>query len=76
MISMAGNISDTLDYPNQERYPRQHVHVIVVDEYIDLVPFAESDEEDFLTRPASLVFSDHWILLHLAAAAGGVRCYW
>ena len=45
---MAGDILDTLDHPNQERYPGQQVHVIVIEEYVYLVPFVESDEEVFL----------------------------
>lgn len=45
---MAGDILETLDHPNQERYPGQQVHVIVIEEYVYLVPFVESDEEVFL----------------------------
>ena len=45
---MAGNILDTVDHPNQERYPGQQIHVIAIEEYVYLVPFVESDEEVFL----------------------------
>jgi len=45
---MAGDILDTDDHPNQERYPGQQIHVIAVEEYVYLVPFAESDDEVFL----------------------------
>jgi uncharacterized DUF497 family protein len=45
---MAGDVLDTVDHPNQKRYPRQKVHVIAIEEYIYLVPFVESDEEVFL----------------------------
>jgi uncharacterized DUF497 family protein len=45
---MAGDILDTLDHPNQERYPGQKVHVIAIEEYVYLVPFVESEEEVFL----------------------------
>lgn len=45
---MAGDILDTLDHPNQERYPGQQGHVIVIEKYVYLVPFVESDEEVFL----------------------------
>jgi hypothetical protein len=45
---MAGDILDTVDHPNQERYPWQQIHVIAIEEYVYLVPFVESDEEVFL----------------------------
>jgi hypothetical protein len=45
---MAGDILDTADHPNQERYPRQQIHVIAIEEYVYFVPFVESDEEVFL----------------------------
>jgi len=45
---MAGDILDTLDHPNQERYPGQQIHVIAIVEYVYLVPFLEIDEEVFL----------------------------
>jgi len=44
----AGDILDTLDHPNQERYPNQQIHVIAIEDYIYLVPFIESEEEVFL----------------------------
>jgi len=45
---MAGDILDTVDHPNQERYPGQQIHVIAIEEYVYLVPFVESEEEVFL----------------------------
>lgn len=45
---IAGDILDTVDHPNQKRYPGQQVHVIAIEEYIYLIPFVESDEEVFL----------------------------
>lgn len=44
----AGDILDTADHPNQERYPGQQIHVIAIEEYVYLVPFVESEEEVFL----------------------------
>jgi hypothetical protein len=32
----------------QERYPNQQIHAVVIEEYIYLVPFSETDEEVFL----------------------------
>jgi hypothetical protein len=45
---MAGDILDTFEHPNQERYPGQRIHVIAIEEYVYLVPFVESDAEVFL----------------------------
>ena len=44
----AGDIIETIDHPNQERYPGQQVHVIAIEEYVYLVPFVESEDEVFL----------------------------
>jgi uncharacterized DUF497 family protein len=46
--SHAGDIIDTFDHPNQEKYPGQKIHAIAVEDYVYLVPFVESDEEVFL----------------------------
>jgi uncharacterized DUF497 family protein len=44
----AGDILDIFDHPNQERYPGQKIYAVVIEEYVYLVPFAESEEEIFL----------------------------
>ena len=43
-----GNEVDIYDHPNQDRYPGQSISVVVVEDYVFLVPFVESDEEIFL----------------------------
>lgn len=45
---MAGDILDTVDHPNQDRYPGQQIHVIAIEQCVYLVPFVETDEEVFL----------------------------
>ena len=45
---MAGDILDTVDHPNQDRYPGQQIHVIAIEQYVYMVPFVETDEEVFL----------------------------
>ncbi len=45
---MAGDILETIEHPNQVRYPGQQIHMIVIEEYVYLVPFIESEEEVFL----------------------------
>lgn len=45
---MAGDVLDTFDHPNQERYPEQQIHVVAIEAYAYLVPFVESEGEVFL----------------------------
>ncbi len=45
---LAGDILETIDHPNQQRYPGQQVHVIAIEDYVYLVPFVESEDEVFL----------------------------
>jgi len=40
---MAGDILDTIDHPNQERYPGQQIHMIAIEDYVYLVPFIETE---------------------------------
>jgi uncharacterized DUF497 family protein len=44
----AGDILDTFDHPNQEKYPGQKIHAIAVEDYVYLVPYVESEDEVFL----------------------------
>ncbi len=45
---LAGDVLETIDHPNQQRYPNQQIHVIAIEDYVYLVPFVESDEDVFL----------------------------
>ena len=45
---LSGDILETIDHPNQERYSGQQIHVISIENYVYLVPFVESEEEVFL----------------------------
>jgi uncharacterized DUF497 family protein len=45
---MTGDILDTIEHPNQERYPGQQIQVVAMEDYVYLVPFVESDDEVFL----------------------------
>lgn len=45
---MAGDIVDTVDHPNQTRYPGQKIHMVAIEGYVYLVPFVESADEVFL----------------------------
>lgn len=43
-----GDILDTVDHPNQHRYPGQKIHIMAIEGYVYLVPFVESADEVFL----------------------------
>ena len=43
-----GDVLDTIEHPNQERYPGQKIAVINIDDYVYLVPYIEESEELFL----------------------------
>ena len=45
---LSDDILETIDHPNQKRYPGQQVHVIAIEDYVYLVPYVESEEEVFL----------------------------
>ncbi len=44
----SGGLLDILAHPNQAKYPRQRVLVVVCDSYVHLVPFVEEDNHFFL----------------------------
>lgn len=43
-----GEIIDDIYHPNSEKYAKQRIFVIEVNNYIYLVPYIENDEEIFL----------------------------
>ena len=45
---MAGDILDTVEHPNQDKYPGQKNHAVEIEDYVYLVPFVESEWEVFL----------------------------
>lgn len=44
----AGDEVDVFLHPNQERYPKQKISVVLIEGYAYLVPFIESETERFL----------------------------
>lgn len=44
----AGKVLNTIEHPNQERYPSQRIFIIEINQYVYLVPFVENDQEIFL----------------------------
>jgi len=43
-----GEILDTIENPNQEKYSGQKIAVLMIDTYVYLVPYVENNEEIFL----------------------------
>ena len=43
-----GGLLDTIEHPNQERYPGQRIFIVNVEGYACLVPFIEQDNVIFL----------------------------
>lgn len=43
-----GGIIDTINHPDQERYPGQKIHLVEIRDYIYLVPFVENSSGVFL----------------------------
>jgi len=48
LLMEKGEVLDTLEHPNQKRYPGQKMAVVIIDAYAYLVPYVEKNEEIFL----------------------------
>jgi hypothetical protein len=48
LLMERGEVLDTIEHPNQERYPVQKIAVVIIDAYAYLVPYVEQNEEIFL----------------------------
>ena len=48
LIMERGEVIDTIEHPNQEKYPGQKIAVVMIDTYAYLVPYVEDNEEIFL----------------------------
>jgi uncharacterized DUF497 family protein len=48
LLMERGEVLATIEHPNQERYPRQKIAVVIIDAYAYLVPYVEKTEEIFL----------------------------
>lgn len=48
LLMERGEVLDTIEHPNQGRYPGQKIAVVMIDTYAYLVPYAENNEEIFL----------------------------
>jgi uncharacterized DUF497 family protein len=43
-----GEILDTIEHPNQNKYPGQKIAMVVIEDYAYLVPYVEKNNEIFL----------------------------
>lgn len=43
-----GGLLDRVKHPNQKKYAGQEMFVVLIDEYVYLVPFVEGEEDIFL----------------------------
>ena len=41
-------VLDKSEHPNKEKYPNQNIYVVLVNDYVYLVPYVENDDEIFL----------------------------
>ena len=48
LLMEIGEVLDTIEHPNQERYLGQKIAVVMIDTYVYLVPYVEHNEEIFL----------------------------
>ena len=48
LLMERGEVLDTIEHPNQEKYPGQKIAVVMIDTYVYLVPYVEHNEEIFL----------------------------
>jgi uncharacterized DUF497 family protein len=44
----AGDLLDVREHPNPQRYPEQRILILLLNDYVHLVPFIETDEHFFL----------------------------
>ena len=43
-----GEVLDTIEHPNQNKYPGQKIAMVLIDYYVYLIPYIEDDDEIFL----------------------------
>jgi len=48
LLMERGEVLDTIEHQNQERYPGQKITLVMIDKYAYLVPYVEHNDEIFL----------------------------
>ncbi len=57
-----GGLLARLDHPNRVKYPHQQIFVVLVSDYVYMVPFVEDEEKYFLKTivPSRRLTRDFW----------------
>jgi uncharacterized DUF497 family protein len=48
LLMERGDVLETIEHPNQDRYPGQKIAIVMIDDYAYLVSYVEKNEEVFL----------------------------
>ncbi len=43
-----GEVLDTIEHPNQKKYPGQKIALVLIEDYVYLVPYVQNNDEIFL----------------------------
>ena len=43
-----GNVLDIIKHPNEEKYPGQKIYIILLQNYVHMIPFVKDGDEIFL----------------------------
>ena len=43
-----GDILDIIKHPNEEKYPNQKIYILLLQDYVHMVPYVKVDNEIFL----------------------------
>jgi hypothetical protein len=43
-----GDIQETIEHPNQNKYPGQKIASVLIDDYVYLIPYVQNSDEIFL----------------------------
>lgn len=42
------DVLETIEHPNQDKYPGQKIATVMIDDYVYLVPYVQASEDIFL----------------------------
>lgn len=43
-----GNILDIIKHPNEEKFPNQKIYILILQNYVHMIPFVKNGDEIFL----------------------------
>lgn len=47
-LMQENQILEVIDHPNQKSYPNQKIFLVIIDDYVYMVPFVEDEKKYFL----------------------------